>query len=117
MEEYDDLEQGPNEDGSFNLSYNDWHIIPYDLCEEYRDRLIYLNLSNNNLVEITAQIGNLSLLKELNLSHNKLKTIDVALGQCIRLRKLDLSYNELLSIPVEVILQCKLLVRSLQLKT
>ena len=113
MEEYDDLAQGPDEAGSFNLSYNDWRVMPYDLCKEYSNRLLYLNLSNNNLVEITEEIGSLTLLKELNLSHNNLTKIGKAMGRCIRLRKLDLSYNELVSIPIEVISQCKLLVSTL----
>ena len=113
MEEYDDLDQGPKEDGSFNLSYNDWRVVPFDLCQRYSDRLLYLNLSNNNLEEITEEIGSLILLKELNLSHNKLKKIDEAMGKCIRLRKLDVSHNQLISIPEKVISQCKFLVSSL----
>ena len=110
MEEYDDMTQGPNEDGSFNLSYSDWHIIPHELCDKYRDRLLFLNLSHNKLNEIPEQIGNLTLLKELNLSRNNLDRIDGAIGKCIRLRKIDVSYNQLLSIPVEMIKCCKLLV-------
>lgn len=110
MEEYDDLSQGPNNDGSFNLSYNDFHTIPYDLCQDYHNRLIYLNLSHNKIVEITDQIGSLTLLKEINLSHNALKLIHIAIGKCIRLRKIDFSHNQLLSIPAEVISKCSLMV-------
>ncbi len=110
MEEYDDLSNGPNEDGSFNLSYNDWTVIPYNLCVDYSDNLIYLNLSFNKIVEITAEIGNLTLLKELNLSYNCLKKLDPAIGKCIRLRKIDVSFNQLVIFPMEVITECKLLV-------
>ena len=110
MEEYDDLTKGPDEDGHLNLSYSDFQTIPYDICNEYGQKLISLNLSYNNLTVISEQSRHLTLLKELNLSHNKLTAIDKALGHCIRLRKLDLSHNQISSIPDEIFQRCRLLV-------
>ena len=110
MEEYDDLSSGPDKDGIFNLSYNEWTIIPYDRCNVYSDRLLYLNLSHNNIVEISDKIASLTLLKEINLSHNALRKIDRAMGKCIRLRKIDVSNNHLVSIPAEILSNCKMLV-------
>ncbi len=110
MEEYDDLAKGPEEDGSFNLSYSDFQTIPYEICNDYSKQLISLNLSYNKLTVISEHIRNLTLLKELNLSHNKLLILDKALGACIRLRKLDLSHNQISSVPAELFQQCKLLV-------
>lgn len=109
MEEYDELSAGPDEDGRFNLSYNDWTIMPYDRCTGYSNRLIYLNISHNNIVEISDKIASLTLLKEINLSHNSLRKIDRAMGKCIRLRKIDVSNNYLVSIPVEILSKCKML--------
>jgi Leucine-rich repeat (LRR) protein len=111
MEEYDDLAQGPNESGSFNLSYGGWNIVPYEICTEFSTRLIYLNLSHNSIAEITDQIGNLTVLKELNLSHNTLKKISLEIGKCVRLRKIDFSENQLESLPVDLFSKCKFLVR------
>ena len=57
MEEYDELSAGPDEDGRFNLSYNDWTIMPYDRCTGYSNRLIYLNISLNHMEAWTYRKG------------------------------------------------------------
>lgn len=102
MEEYDDLENGPNQDGSINLSYNEWAEMPEELYDKYRDRLLILNLSHNRILAVRSHVGKLILLKELNLSNNALESIDAGIGKCIRLRKLDLSHNRLRWIPQEI---------------
>jgi len=102
MEEYDDLENGPDENGSINLSYNDWDEMPIELFEEYKDRLLTLNLSHNRLLEVSHHLGKLILLKELRISNNVIESIDPCIGNCIRLRKLDVSHNRLREIPNEI---------------
>ena len=109
MEEYDDLTLGPNQDGSLNLSYNDWQDMPHELYQMYRDRLLSLNLSNNRLFRVSNHIEKLTLLKELNVTHNRIETIDLAIGKCIRLRKLDVSSNFLQCLPLELS-NCRMLV-------
>lgn len=102
MEEYDDLENGPDENGSINLSYNDWDEMPLELYEEYKDRILALNLSHNRLLEVSHHLGKLILLKELCVSNNAIESIDPCIGNCIRLRKLDVSHNRLREIPNEI---------------
>lgn len=102
MEEYDDLENGPDENGSINLSYNEWTEMPEELYEEYKDRLLILNLSHNRLLEVSDHIGKLILLKELCVSNNCIESIDPCIGKCIRLRKLDISHNLVRKIPKEI---------------
>lgn len=102
MEEYDDLENGPDEHGSINLSYNEWNEMPEELYEEYKDRILKLNLSHNRLLEVSHHLGKLILLKELCVSNNCIESIDPCIGKCVRLRKLDVSHNLLREVPKEI---------------
>ena len=109
MEEYDDLSNGPNEEGIIDLSYNNWTEIPQDLYDMYIHRLKSLRMNNNKIAQVPKQIGKLALLKELSLSHNQLDLIDGAIGNCIRLRKLDVSHNNLVALP-PALSNCRMLV-------
>lgn len=111
MEEYNDFSRGPDDEGKLTLSYDDWTNLPKELCDEYTDRLLFLNLSYNKLSDISGDIGKLILLKELNVSHNQIIKLDPAIGSCIRLRRLDVSHNRIVSLPVDIS-HCTLLVRN-----
>ena len=59
----------------------------------YPKFLIYLDLSENNIIEISG-LGNLSNLKTLKLSANKIKKIK-GLDNLANLKKLDLDCNKI----------------------
>ena len=100
MEEYDDLAAGPTKDGSLNLSHDTWRIVP-DLSE-FSNRILHLDMSNNQLVSIPESIGNLILLQTLNVSFNQIEVVDGAIGKCVRLRRLNLSRNRIQSLPSSI---------------
>jgi len=113
MEDYDELERGPDKDGSLDLSHNGWRELPSELYDIHGPSVIILNFSHNRLPQL---LGNrlsvdLVLLKELNVSHNAIERIDPALGRCIRLRKLNLSFNRIRSLPSELC-GCTMMVRT-----
>jgi len=71
----------------------------------YNDRVIRVNLGNNNLIGILPpEIGNLTRLQTLGLSENRLMgDIPPEIGNLISLRSLFLGLNQLLgSIPAEI---------------
>lgn len=101
MEEYDDLQAGPSEDGSLDLSHNTWRSLPPEL-NDFSATLLHLEMSNNQLTSIPAAIGELTLLRSLNVSFNQIETIDGAIGNCIRLRRLNLAFNRIDFLPAEI---------------
>ncbi len=112
MEEYDDLSDGPDQNGKLNLSYNEWEVMPSELHKKYRNKLVALSLSHNRLVEVSNHVGKLTLMRELDLSHNRLERIDSAIGSLIRLRTLNLTNNQLTKLPNEL-RECQMMVRCL----
>lgn len=100
MEEYDDLAAGPTDDGSMSLCHDTWKTLP-DLAE-FSNRLLHLDMSNNQLDSIPESIGNLILLQTLNVSFNQIEDIDGAIGKCIRLRRLNLARNRVQSLPTSI---------------
>lgn len=60
---------------------------------EYCKQAITMDLSNNNIVDIT-ELGNLVLLEELYLANNQIGNID-ALNNLVNLKIVDLSYNQI----------------------
>lgn len=108
MEEYDDLSRGPV-DGSLNLSYNTWKILPPEI-NDFSRTLLHLDMKSNHLSSIPAAIGNLILLKTLDVSMNRIEMIDGAIGKCLRLRRINVEKNRLVCLPQELG-QCILMVR------
>jgi Leucine-rich repeat (LRR) protein len=108
MEEYDDLSEGPNKDGSLNLSYNNWDEIPKELYKMY-SRLLKLSLSHNHILKVSNDIGKLTMIRELDLSHNFIEEVDPAIGNLVRLRSLNLSNNKITCLPSELC-SCKMMV-------
>ncbi len=63
-----------------------------------------LNLSQNQLSQLPAEIGQLTSLQELNLNQNQLSQLPTELGQLINLQTLNISNNpNLLTPPPEII--------------
>ena len=107
MEEYDDLDKGPTQDGTINLGSMQWKLLPTELMN-YSMTLLHLDMSNNQLTSIPSGIGNLVLLKTLDMSLNQLEAIDGGIGKCIRLRHLDVAKNHIKTLPAEIG-ECRLL--------
>ncbi len=63
------------------------------------DNLSELDLSNQNLTELPAEIGKLQRLQNLNLSGNLLQHLPVEIGLLTDLQSINLSGNELTSLP------------------
>jgi Leucine-rich repeat (LRR) protein len=62
-----------------------------------------LDVSHNSLTgAIQSQIGNLKNLKILNASYNKMTGVPAEVGQLQNLESLDLSYNQLTGLPNEL---------------
>ena len=110
MEEYDDLSQGPSNDGTLDLSHNTWKSLPPEL-NDYTRTLLHLDMKNNQLTNIDS-IGNLILLRSLDVSFNQLSNIPESIGKCVRLRRLNVANNKITRIDEEIG-NCILLVSSI----
>ena len=62
MEEFDDLVQQPDDDGVLDYSHRAWVTLD-DSVWTWSSRLLILNVSYNNMLEIPPEIGNLILLR------------------------------------------------------
>ncbi len=80
----------------------------YDAGQDWRygydpqGRLLQLNLSWLELVEVPQELWQLTNLQELHLYSNQLATLPAAIGQLTNLRVLDLSNNPLTTLPPEI---------------
>lgn len=68
--------------------------------------LVRLDLSYNNLVKISEEIGVFTSLKQLWLNDNPLREIPVAISNCKKLQELDLKNTFVISLPKELA-ECK----------
>ena len=64
--------------------------------------LILLNLKNNKLTELPAEIGDLRELRWLFLSKNQLVGLPTSIQRLTKLKKLDLDENKLTELPAEI---------------
>ncbi len=101
MEEYDELEAGPSNDGCLDLSHATWGTFPPELVA-FSNTLLRLNLKNNRMTSIPQCISNLTLLQTLDISLNQIDYIDQGIGKCIRLRTLNVSSNRLKTLPTSL---------------
>lgn len=88
----------PDENGVLNLQNNHWVTLD-DIVWTYAHVLLVLNVSCNQLVQISESVGNLKLLRELLLANNRIEIIPVQIARCVNLRKLDLHRNRLKELP------------------
>ena len=84
-----------------NLSNQGLTSLPADVLS--MTQLTDLNLSNNKLTgALPAEIRRLSKLRNLNVSHNQMTGIPAEIGQLSRLETLDHSYNQITGMPYEI---------------
>ena len=70
--------------------------------EAAEDGRTELNLSDEKIKSLPAEIGQLTNLKELSLSGNQLTSVPKELGKLTNLRGLDLDFNQIESLPDEI---------------
>ena len=66
------------------------------------NKVDYLNLRNNKLTSVPAEIGQLTSLKTLILNENQLTSVPADIWQLTSLEKLHLGMNKLTSVPAEI---------------
>jgi internalin A len=67
-----------------------------------KDGVTQLDLSNEQLDSLPAEIGQLINLRSLNLRNNQVSSLPAEIGQLVSLRSLDFSINQLSSLPAEI---------------
>ncbi|XP_013884208.1 leucine-rich repeat and calponin homology domain-containing protein 3 isoform X3 [Austrofundulus limnaeus] len=82
-----------------NLSRNQLSVIPPVLCSLPLKVLI---ASNNKLVSLPEELGQLRLLTELDVSCNEIQTLPSQVGQLEALRDLNIRRNHLIRLPPEL---------------
>jgi internalin A len=82
------------------LGHNEYlSSIPPEICK--LDRLEYITLDHNSLVDLPSEIGQLSKLKHLDLHHNRLALLPPEIGKLASLQELHLLDNQLTALPSE----------------
>eukprot|EP00347_Sterkiella_histriomuscorum_P016203 403354091 len=76
------------------LNLSNMNLKPQDLKDIQLQNLLYLNIANNQLQDITLVKQSFPQLKELNASHNKFNSAKFT-TKIDTLKVLDLSYNEI----------------------
>jgi Leucine-rich repeat (LRR) protein len=75
--------------------------------------LIRLDLSYNNIVKLSPQIGNLPNLQQLWLNDNPLREIPVEISKCQKLKEVDLKNTFIITLPRELANLASLLILNL----
>ena len=71
------------------------------LNREYNVNIKKINLSNNQLQSLPAEIGNLRNLQILGLYNNQLQSLPAEIGNLINLQELYLNNNQLQSLTID----------------
>jgi hypothetical protein len=101
MEDEDELVAEPDQKGFLSLTNRAWiHLDP--VIWTMVTRIVSLDLSYNNILEIPSNIGELQVMREFKCSFNKLKELPPEIGRIKRLRKLYVNGNQLESLPTEI---------------
>ena len=85
-----------------NIFFNNYFIEITILNKRYNVNLQVLNLSNNQLQSLPAEIGNLHNLQKLDLSNNQLQSLAAEIGNLCNLKELNLSNNQLQTLPAKI---------------
>ena len=80
-----------------NLSCNELSELPEVICQ--LSRLSVLSLRENQLETLPTEIGALQELRVLNIKSNRLRAIPESFGQLTNLTELSLQNNELVTLP------------------
>ncbi|MBF0432388.1 MAG: hypothetical protein HQK83_13975 [Fibrobacteria bacterium] len=84
---------------SNNLNY----VVPQEVAKMDRnERVIKLDISEQDMRVLPAEIGRLQKLKTLILEKNNLKVLPPEIGQLQSLKKLELGRNQLVALPPEI---------------
>ena len=84
------------------LNVNNNKLPSFGRFDEVPPNLGQLDLSFNEIEEVTSSYGIMKKLQNLNLSHNKISHVAMELSFCANLQDIDLSYNNLSHIPAEM---------------
>ncbi|XP_023332106.1 leucine-rich repeat-containing protein 57 [Eurytemora carolleeae] len=84
--------------GALNFTERGIDKFPPELAK-VADKLRNLDLSNNKIPSLPANIGAFKLLKSLNISKNRIKELPESFENLIKLEILNLSYNILATVP------------------
>jgi Leucine-rich repeat (LRR) protein len=88
---------------SLRLDFNLLASIPASLFHSrLQGTLVHLNLSNNSLTEVPAELSLLQQLKELDLAFNLITELPASLATLDCLQHFDASHNQLQWIPWEI---------------
>ena len=83
-----------------NLYNNELTSLPAEIGQLTSLRKLYLH--DNRLTSLPAEIGQLTSLVELHLSDNQLTSVPAEIGQLTSLKVLNLGGNQLTSVPAEI---------------
>jgi len=101
MEDEDELIPQPDKKGYLALTNRGWmHLDP--VIWTMITKIVYLDLSYNNILELPPNIGQMQVLREFKIAFNKLKELPPEIGRIKRLRKLHVQGNKLESLPTEI---------------
>jgi len=101
MEDEDELIPQPDNKGYLSLTNRGWmHLDP--VIWTMITKIVYLDLSYNNILELPANIGEMQVMREFKIAFNKLKELPPEIGRIKRLRKLHVQGNRLESLPSEI---------------
>jgi Leucine-rich repeat (LRR) protein len=101
MEDEDELIPEPDKKGVLSLTNRAWiHLDP--VLWTFITRIVYLDLSYNNILDLPPNIGEMQVMREFRISFNKLKELPPEIGRIKRLRKLFINGNKLETLPTEI---------------
>jgi len=87
--------------GALNFTERGLEKFPPELVK-VTGNLRNLDLSNNKIIQLPANIGAFKFLKNLNMSRNKIREIPGEIEKLTKLETLNLAFNLLTSIPTSV---------------
>lgn len=78
-----------------NVSFNHLLSVPHALCSAQLKKLEKIDLSNNQLAAVPAELSVLTNLQDLSLDHNLITSLPDEIGKLSKLKALSLRQNKL----------------------
>lgn len=76
------------------MSHNNFQQFPQALCSPtFKSHLTEIHATNNQIVNLPLEIGNLSSLRHLDLTNNKIELVPGELADCTKIKTLALQNN------------------------